>query len=59
MVKKSAAEFEMPVTQKLEEYNLMSLYREGKRASVDEFNEFLLALHGDVGRYWALVVSPE
>ncbi len=40
---------------RLAEYELVASFRRGRRASVDEFNEFLLSLRGPRGRYWALV----
>jgi len=43
-------------TRKLAEYRLIAEYRLTRRATVDEFNRFLLSLHGPKGRYWALVV---
>ena len=51
----SAAKELMSANEKLEEYALIQGYRLVKHASVDEFNLFLLTLHGSTGRYWALV----
>mmetsp|Transcript_764 Transcript_764/g.1661 ORF Transcript_764/g.1661 Transcript_764/m.1661 type:complete len:669 (+) Transcript_764:184-2190(+) len=37
------------------EYELISAFRRERSATVDAFNAFLLSLHGETGRYWALV----